>query len=56
MQLFDTEIRISPISYGVRDIIRQWEINNEKSLNREGPIIVLKFSGNLSNPTVTGID
>ena len=56
VQLFDTELRISPISYGVRDIIRQWEIDNNKSLNREGPVIVLKISGSLSNPTIIGID
>ena len=56
VQLFDTELRISPISYGVRDIIRQWEIDNSKSLNREGPVIVLKMSGSLSNPTIIGID
>ena len=56
MQLFDTELRISPISYGVRDIIRQWEIDNNKSLSREGPVIVLKMSGSLSNPTIIGVD
>ena len=56
VQLFDTELRISPISYGVRDIIRQWEIDNNKSLRREGPVIVLKMSGSLSNPTIIGID
>ena len=56
VQLFDTEIRISPISYGLRDMIRQWEIDNSKSLRREGPVIVLKMSGNLSNPTVIGIE
>ena len=56
IQLFDTELRISPISYGVRDIIRQWEIDNTKSLNREGPVVVLKISGSLSNPTIIGVD
>ena len=56
MQLFDTELRISPISYGVRDIIRQWEIDNNKSLSREGPVIVLKMSGSLSNPIIIGAD
>ena len=56
MELFDTELRINPISYGVRDIIRQWEIDNSKHLNREGPIIVLKFSGSLSSPMIIGLD
>ena len=56
MELFDTELRINPISYGVRDIIRQWEIDNNKNLNREGPVIVLKFSGPLSSPIIIGLD
>ena len=56
MELFDTELRISPISYGVRDIIRQWEIDNSKNLNREGPVIVLKFSGPLNSPIIIGLD
>ena len=56
MELFDTELRINPISYGVRDIIRQWEIDNSKNLNREGPVIVLKFSGPLSSPMIIGLD
>ena len=56
MELFDTELRINPISYGVRDIIREWEIDNNKNLNREGPVIVLKFSGPLSSPIIIGLD
>ena len=56
MELFDTELRINPISYGVRDIIRQLEIDNSKNLNREGPVIVLKFSGPLSSPIIIGLD
>ena len=56
MDLFDTELRINPISYGVRDIIRMWEIDNNKNLNREGPVIVLKFSGPISKPKIIGID
>ena len=56
IQLFDTELKVSPISYGVRDIIRQWEIDNGKSLERDGPVIILKISGSLSNPTILGID
>ena len=56
IDLFDTELRINPISYGVRDMIREWEIEYNKNLNREGPIIVLKFSGPLKNPTIIGID
>ena len=56
MDLFDTELRINPISYGVRDIIRKWEIENNKNINREGPVIVLKFSGPISNPKIIGLD
>ena len=56
VQLFDTELRISPISYGVRDYIRQWEIDNNKTFRREGPVIVLEISGSLSNPTIIGLD
>ena len=56
MDLFDTELRINPISYGVRDMIRKWELENNKDLNREGPVIVLKFSGPMSKPRILGID
>jgi hypothetical protein len=56
VDLFDSELRINPISYGVRDVIREWEIENNKDLNREGPVIVLKFSGPLKKPTIFGID
>ena len=56
MDLFDTELRINPISYGVRDIIRRWEIENNKDLNREGPVIVLKFTGPISKPKIIGLD
>ena len=56
MDLFDAELRINPISYGVRDMIRKWEIENNKNLNREGPVIVLKFSGPISNPKIIGLD
>lgn len=56
MDLFDTELRINPISYGIRDLIRKWEIENNKNLNREGPVIVLKISGPMSNPKIIGID
>ena len=56
VELFDSELRINPISYGIRDVIRGWEIENNKDLNREGPVIVLKFSGPLKKPTIIGID
>ena len=55
VQLFDTELRISPISYGVRDIIRQWEIDNNKSSERRS-CYCIKMSGSLSNPTIIGVD
>ena len=56
LDLFDTELRINPISYGVRDIIRKWEIRNNKNLNREGSVIVLKLSGPLKKPLIQGIN
>ena len=56
LDLFDTELRINPISYGVRDIIREWEIRNNKNLNREGSVIVLKLNGPLKKPLIQGIN
>ena len=56
LDLFDTELRINPISYGVRDIIREWEIRNNKNLNREGSVIVLKLTGPIKKPLIQGID
>ena len=54
--LFDTEIRINPISYGARDIIREWERKNKKNLYREGPVIIIKLSGPLNKPNIIGIN
>ncbi len=56
LELFDTEIRINPISYGVRDIIRKWEIENDKNFNREGPVVVLKLTGPINKPIIIGLD
>jgi len=56
INLFDTEIRINPISYGMRDIIREWELNNNKNLNREGSVIVINLSGPANKPLIIGID
>ena len=56
LDLFDTELRINPISYGVRDIIREWEIRNNKNLNREGSVIVLKLTGPLKKPLIKGLN
>ena len=56
LDLFNTELRINPISYGVRDIIREWEIRNNKNLNREGSVIVLKLTGPLKKPLIQGIN
>ena len=56
LDLFDTELRINPISYGVRDNIREWEIRNNKNLNREGSVIVLKLTGPLKKPLIQGIN
>ena len=56
IDFFNTEIRISPISYGVRDLIRVWEIENEKNLYREGPVIVLSLNGPFDNLIIKGIE
>ncbi len=56
INFFDTEIRINPISYGMRDIIRVWELNNNKNLNREGSVIVINLSGPANKPLIIGID
>jgi len=56
INFFDTELRINPISYGMRDIIREWELNNNKNLNREGSVIVINLSGPANKPLIIGID
>ena len=56
INFFDTEIRINPISYGMRDIIREWELNNKKNLNREGAVIVINLSGPANKPLIIGVD
>jgi hypothetical protein len=56
LDLFDTEIRINPISYGVRDIIRDWEIKNNKNLYREGPVVVIKLTGPINKLNIIGLD
>ena len=56
INLFDTEIRINPISYGVRDIIREWELNNNKNLYREGSVIIIGLSGPANKPLIIGVD
>ena len=56
INLFDTKIRINPISYGMRDIIRAWELDNNKNLYREGSVIVIGISGPANNPLIIGID
>ena len=56
INLFDTKIRINPISYGMRDIIREWELHNDKNLKREGSVIVIGLSGPANKPLIIGID
>ena len=56
LNFFDTEIRINPISYGVRDIIREWELNNNKNLSREGSVIKIGISGPANKPLIIGVD
>ena len=55
MDLYNTELRINPISYGVRAIIRNWELENNIDLKRNGSEVILKFTGPVSSPQIDGI-
>jgi len=50
----NSEIKINPISLGVRKYIRTWEKNNKKSLKREGSTIILKANGPIDNILIQG--
>ena len=47
-------VKIHPISLGVRKWIRNWEIGQGKTLNRQGATIILKLDGPLKNPVIHG--
>lgn len=52
--LHNTEIRIHPISLGVRKYLRNWEKDNGKTFTRKGGTIVLKLDGPIQNPNIQG--
>ena len=52
--LHHTEIRVHPISLGIRKYIREWEKNNGKTLTRKGATVVLKLEGPIRNPIIKG--
>ena len=49
-------LKINPISYGVRDLILNWEKENEQSLPRQGATIILKLDGSMDDPIIHGLD
>jgi len=52
--LHNTEIRIHPISLGIRKYIRNWEKDNGKTFTRKGGTIVLNLDGPIQNPNIQG--
>ena len=52
--LHHTEIRVHPISLGIRKYIREWEKSNGKTLTRKGATVVLKLEGPIRNPIIKG--
>mgnify|MGYP003322950680 FL=1 len=40
----------------MRDIIREWELNNNKNLYREGSVIIIGLSGPANKPLIIGVD
>ena len=52
--LHDTEVRIHPISLGMRKWLREWEQKNGKDFDRQGATIVLKINGPIENPIIQG--
>lgn len=52
--LHDAEVRIHPISLGMRKWLREWEQKNGKDFDRQGATIVLKINGPIENPIIQG--
>ena len=56
VRLNDTKVVIDPIALGVRRYIRQWEKENNKTLNRKGSSIILTINGELNNLFIHGLN
>jgi hypothetical protein len=56
IQLQNMVLKINPISYGVRDLILNWEKENNQSLPRQGATVILKLDGPLYSPIIHGLD
>jgi len=54
MVLHNTQIKINPIALGIKKWIRNWEKKNNKELDRQGSVIMIKMEGPLSDPTIHG--
>ncbi len=52
--LHNTEVRIHPISLGIRKWLREWEQKNGKVFDRQGATIVLKVNGPIEDPIIQG--
>ena len=50
-----TDVRIKPVSLGVRTMIRKWEKNNELELPRKNGVIMLRINGPVFRPQIDGI-
>ena len=50
-----TDVRIKPISLGVRTMIRKWEKNKDIVLPRKNGVIMLKINGPIFRPQIDGI-
>lgn len=54
--LSNSTVKINPIALGVRKYIRKWEKENNKTLKRQGSIITLNLSGDISNLFIHGLN
>lgn len=53
-RLHDIEVRIHPISLGIKKWLKDWEKKNNRRFNRKGATIVLKINGSLKEPLIQG--
>ena len=52
--LHNAEVRIHPISLGIRKWLREWEQKNGRMFTRQGATIVLKINGPIEDPIIQG--
>ena len=52
--LHNAEVRIHPISLGIRKWLREWEQKNGRMFTRQGATIVLKINGPIDDPVIQG--